>query len=56
MNDISLEEFWKTWGNFEENCWQYPIDIPVEFHQNSAVIAGRCLPLDCYRKSSEIPL
>ena len=38
MNGISSELFWKTCGKFGQNWRQYSAGIPVDFHQNSAVI------------------
>ena len=38
MRDISLKYFWKKCNNFGQSRWQYSAVIPVEFHQNPAVI------------------
>ena len=51
MSGISSELFWKTCSKFEQNRRQYSAGIPVEFHQNSAVVP------DVYLwNSSGIPL
>ena len=51
MSGISLEQFWKTFRKFGQIRRQHSAGIPVEFHQNFAVIPDVYLWI-----SSTIPL